>query len=172
LSFEIWDLLFDISGELRMTETIAQTTSQAGSKRANKRVKFIIGGAVIAVAIVYLIYTATQSTAAYFLTVDELHQKGPAIYDRNVRVSGKVAGDTVDFNSRDLILQFEIIGEDGQTLPVVFNGPKPDQMRHDAEAIVEGVFDGDQFTAQTLLLKCPSRYEESGFTEEKVEAVR
>jgi cytochrome c-type biogenesis protein CcmE len=55
---------------------------------------------------------------------------------------------------------------------VVFNGPKPDQMRHDAEAIVEGKFDGNEFTAQELLLKCPSRYEESGFTEEKVEAVR
>ncbi|MEJ2554986.1 MAG: cytochrome c maturation protein CcmE [Anaerolineae bacterium] len=144
----------------------------ARSSAANKRVKFIIGGAVIAVALIYLVFTATQSTAAYFLTVEELHDKGPAIYDRNVRVSGKVVGDTIDFNSRDLVLRFEVAGESGDTLPVIFNGPKPDQMRHDAEAIVEGKFDGNAFAAQTLLLKCPSRYEESGFTEEKVEAVR
>jgi cytochrome c-type biogenesis protein CcmE len=83
-----------------------------------------------------------------------------------------VVGDSVDFDSRDLILRFEIIGESGETLPVYFNGPKPDQMRDDAEAIVQGKFDGNEFTAQELLLKCPSRYEESGFTEEKVEAVR
>jgi len=143
-----------------------------GSKAANKRVKFIIGGAVIAVAIIYLIFTATQSTASYFLTVEELYGKGSSIYDRNVRVSGKVVGESVDFNSRELILHFEIAGESGETVPVFFNGPKPDQMRHDAEAIIQGTYDGNQFTAQELLLKCPSRYEESGFTEEKVEAVR
>lgn len=138
----------------------------------DKRVKFVVSGVVIALAIVYLIFTATQSTASYFLTVEELFDKGSAIYDRNVRVSGKVVGDSVDFNSRDLVLRFDVVGESGETLPVVFNGPKPDQMRHEAEAIVEGKFDGSQFNAQELLLKCPSRYEESGFTEEKVEAVR
>ena len=61
----------------------------------------------------------------------------------NVRVSGMVVGDSVDFNSRDLILQFEITGESGETLPVVFNGPKPDQMRHDAEAIIDAIFEAD-----------------------------
>jgi len=155
-----------------MTELATQAQSQVRGRAANKRVKFIIGGAVIALAIVYLIFTATQSTASYFLTVEELHEKGSAIYDRNVRVSGKVVGDSVDFNSRDLLLRFQITGESGETLPVSFNGPKPDQMRHDAEAIIQGKYDGNEFTAQELLLKCPSRYEESGFTEEKVEAVR
>jgi len=155
-----------------MTELATQAQPHIGGKAANKRIKFIIGGAVIALAIIYLIFTATQSTAAYFLTVEELYDNGSMVQGRNVRVSGKVVGDTVDFNSRDLVLHFEIVGESGETLPVVFNGPKPDQMRHDAEAIIEGRYDGSQFTAQELLLKCPSRYEESGFTEEKVEAVR
>ena len=155
-----------------MTDMATQPQPPVGGKAANKRVKFIIGGAVIALAIVYLIFTTAQSTASYFLTVEELYDKDSEIYDRNVRVSGMVVGDSVDFNSRDLILQFEITGESGETLPVVFNGPKPDQMRHDAEAIIQGKYDGSEFTAQELLLKCPSRYEESGFTEEKVEAVR
>jgi len=155
-----------------MTDMTTQAQPRVGGKSANKRVKFIIGGAVIALAIVYLIFTTTQSTASYFLTVEELHEKGSVIYDENVRVSGKVIGDSIDFNSRDLILRFEVVGESGETVPVFFNGPKPDQMRHDAEAIIQGKYDGNQFTAQELLLKCPSRYEESGFTEEKVEAVR
>jgi cytochrome c-type biogenesis protein CcmE len=55
---------------------------------------------------------------------------------------------------------------------VVFNGPKPDQMRHEAEAILEGKYDGEIFTAQSLLLKCPSRYEEGTIEEVQVEAVR
>ena len=45
-------------------------------------------------------------------------------------------------------------------------------MREGAEAIVEGKYDGQAFTAQSLLLKCPSRYEENGIEEVQVEAVR
>jgi cytochrome c-type biogenesis protein CcmE len=143
----------------------------AGAK-ANKKTKFIVGGAVIVLAIIYLIYTGIQSTSAYFLTVEELHAQETAMAGRNVRVSGMVDAETVDFNNKDLILKFEITGEDGGRLPVVFNGPKPDQMREGAEAIVEGKFDGGAFTAQTLLLKCPSRYEEGTIEEIQVEAVR
>jgi len=138
-----------------------------------KQVKFLIGGGLIALAIVYLIVAATQSTAAYFLTVEELYAKGDAIYERNVRVSGRVTDAEPDFNARDLILRFQVAGATGQTLPVLFNGPRPDQLRPDAEAILEGKFDGRVFSAQTILLKCPSKYEEEkGVIEEKVEAVR
>ena len=37
--------------------------------------KFIVGGVAIALAIVYLIFTGIQSSATYFLTVDELYAK-------------------------------------------------------------------------------------------------
>ncbi len=155
-----------------MTDLTTEARPQAHRRPANQRIKFIVGGGVIALAIIYLIFTATQSTAAYFLTIGEVYDKGPAIYGRNVRVTGNVITDTIDYNSRDLVLRFKIVDDKGDTLPVLFNGPKPDELRPDAEAIVEGKFDGQQFTAQTLLLKCPSRYEEKGFTEQKVEAVR
>jgi cytochrome c-type biogenesis protein CcmE len=156
-----------------MTETITDIEAPAPGASAGKRLKFLIGGGVIAIAIIYLIFTATQSTAAYFLTVEELYARGSEVYDRNVRVSGKVVEDGIDFNARDLVLRFQVAGQSGQTLPVVFNGPKPDQLRADAEAVLEGRFDGRQFSAQTLLLKCPSKYEEEkGVVEQKVEAVR
>jgi len=155
-----------------MTDLISQTQTRTSSGAANKRVKFIIGGVIIAVAVIYLIFTATQSTAAYFLTVEELHAKGDAIYGRNLRVSGQVADDSIDYNSRDLVLRFQVMGESGQQLPVTFHGPKPDQLRPDVEAILAGTFDGNEFTAQTILIKCPSRYEEQGFIEEKVEAIQ
>jgi cytochrome c-type biogenesis protein CcmE len=69
-------------------------------------------------------------------------------------------------------LRFQVMGESGQLLPVIFNGPKPDQLRPDVEAILEGTFDGNIFSAQTILIKCPSRYEEQGITEEKVESIQ
>ena len=145
---------------------------EVSGQKANKKFKFIVGGVVIALAVVYLIYTGIQSTAAYFLTVDELYAKGEEMHDRTLRVSGKVDEETIDFNNRDLVLAFDVTSETGERMHVVFNGPKPDQMRHGADAILEGKYDGDTFTAQSLLLKCPSRYDEGTIEEVQVEAVR
>lgn len=155
-----------------MAQTTAAPAVHIVGQSANKKIKFIVGGVIIALAIAYLIYTGVQSSAAYFLTVDELYAKGAAIENQTVRVSGKVDATTIDFNNRDLLLQFEVTSETGERMHVIFNGPKPDQMREGAEAIIEGKYDGQAFTAQTLLLKCPSRYEENGIEEVQVEAVR
>ncbi|GIK42799.1 MAG: hypothetical protein BroJett011_66320 [Chloroflexota bacterium] len=155
-----------------MAQSTATPTVQIAGQAANKKTKFIVGGVIIALAIVYLIYTGVQSSAAYFLTVDELYAKGVAVENQTVRVSGKVDAATIEFNNRDLLLTFDVTSETGQRMPVVFNGPKPDQMREGAEAIVEGKYDGQTFTAQSLLLKCPSRYEEQGIEEVQVEAVK
>jgi cytochrome c-type biogenesis protein CcmE len=156
---------------MQRNEPLSIPMELSGS-RANKKVKFIIGGMAIVLAVIYLIYTGIQSTSAYFLTVDELHGRSDTMIGRTVRVSGKVDAETINFNNRDLILTFDILSETGQRLSVVFNGPKPDQMREGAEAIIEGKFDGNQFAAQTLLLKCPSRYEEGTIEQIQVEAVR
>jgi cytochrome c-type biogenesis protein CcmE len=155
-----------------MAQSTTVPSVEVAERAANKKTKFIVGGVVIALAIVYLIYNGIQSNAAYFLTVDELYAKGTAIENRTVRVSGQVDANTIDFNNRDLILTFEVTSETGERLPVIFNGPKPDQMREGAEAIIEGKYDGALFTAKTLMLKCPSRYEEGTIEEVQVEAVR
>lgn len=156
-----------------MTQMATDFEAPARGTARARQIKFLIGGGVIVVAIIYLIVAATRSTAAYFLTVEELYARGDTIHERNVRVSGKVTDTEVDFNARDLTLRFQVAGTSGQTLPVLFNGPRPDQLRPDAEAIMEGKFDGQVFSAQTILLKCPSKYEEEqGVIEERVEAVR
>jgi cytochrome c-type biogenesis protein CcmE len=155
-----------------MAQSSTVPSIQIAPKTANKKMKFVVGGVMIALAIVYLIYTGIQSSSAYFLTVSELYAKGEAMQNRTVRVAGAVDAETITFDNRDLILTFDVLDEDGERMAVVFNGPKPDQMREGAEAIVEGKYDGNVFTAQTLLLKCPSRYEEGTIEEIQVEAVR
>jgi cytochrome c-type biogenesis protein CcmE len=159
-------------GRTIMAQSTAVPTIQVAGQAANKKIKFIVGGVMVALAIVYLIFTGITSNSAYFLTVDELYAKGEAIENRTVRVAGEVDADTIKFDNRDLILTFDVADESGERLPVIFNGPKPDQMRHGAEAILEGKYDGQIFTAQSLLLKCPSRYEEGTIEEVQVEAVR
>lgn len=155
-----------------MAQSSAVPSIQVVGRAAHKKTKFIAGGVMIALAIVYLIYTGIQSSAAYFLTVNELYAKGDALHNRTVRVAGKVDAETIAFNNRDLILTFDVVDESGERMSVIFNGPKPDQMREGADAIVEGKYDGQIFQAQSLLLKCPSRYDENTIEEIQVEAVR
>ena len=132
-------------------------TRRAGSKN----LKFIIGGAVVVALIVILIVQATVSTGAYYLTVSEVHQRVPGVYGERVRVSGTVVDDSEDWNVQEVTLRFAISDEDGAQLPIVFYGPRPDNFQRAASAIIEGelLTDGS-FQANTLLLKCPSRYEE------------
>jgi cytochrome c-type biogenesis protein CcmE len=155
-----------------MAQSTAVPTVKVAGKAANKKIKFIVGGMMVALAVVYLIYAGISANSTYFFTVDELYAKGEGMENRTVRVSGWVDEASIDFNNRDLILAFDVTSETGERMHVVFNGPKPDQMRAGSEAILEGKYDGEQFTATSLLLKCPSRYEEDGIEEIQVEAVR
>ena len=141
-------------------------------RHAGGRAKFLIAGGLILAAVALLVFTATRSTAMYYVTVDELFQRQTELQGRAVRVSGLVVGDSVRFDAAALLLSFDLRGTDISTLPVVFHGPKPDQLRDGAEAIVEGELTDVGLDAKTVLLKCPSKYEEMGVSEEKVEAVR
>jgi cytochrome c-type biogenesis protein CcmE len=130
--------------------------------------KYLLGLALIAAAVVFLIVTSMSANAQYFYTVDELRAKGQGIVDQNVRVSGAVVNSSTKFEVRDNqpYLQFDVADADKistQTpLHIVYNGPKPDLIEEpQAQAIIEGHLGADgNFHADNLLLKCPSRYEE------------
>jgi cytochrome c-type biogenesis protein CcmE len=134
----------------------------------NMKPKYLLGFALIAAAIVFLIVTSMSANAQYFYTVEELRAKGQRMIDQNVRVSGAVINSSTKFEVRDNqpYLEFEIADADkvgSQTpLRILYNGPKPDLINEPhAQAIVEGHLGVDgKFHADNLLLKCPSRYEE------------
>jgi cytochrome c-type biogenesis protein CcmE len=148
--------------------------------------KFVIGGILILGAVVFLIWTSTAASAEYFLTIDELNAKGSSIVDKNLRVSGAVIGDSIQYDAQSLTLSFEVAHVPGDNLAietegglaealhqavldpsrarikVVYVGPKPDLLRNEAQAIMTGHLGNDGvFYAEELLLKCPTRYEEA-----------
>lgn len=130
-------------------------------KVANKNLKFIIGGLLVIGLVVVLIVQATMSTGAYYLTVAELEARSATLVGERVRVSGAVVDGSEVWEPKEMTLRFAISDESGNPLPIVFYGPRPDNFQRAAEAIVEGELLPDgYFQANTLLLKCPSRYEE------------
>jgi cytochrome c-type biogenesis protein CcmE len=156
------------------------------NKPSSGRMKFIAGGLLIIAAIVYLIISSTKASAQYFLTVDELAAKGKSVSNRDLRISGAVLGDSIQYDPQTLTLKFtvanipgdnKVIEQEGglaavlhaavidtnrKRLEVVYNGPKPDLLRNEAQAIMTGKIGPDGvFQADELLLKCPTKYEEA-----------
>ncbi len=147
------------------------------------RMKFLIGGLLILAAVVYLIASNTVTTANYFFTVDELVERSTVGQD--VRISGAVVGETIAYDIDTLELTFEVAHVPGdqsdidaqgglavvltravndpnaQRLQVHYVGEKPDLLHEESQAIMDGHLGEDGiFYADTLLLKCPTRYED------------
>jgi cytochrome c-type biogenesis protein CcmE len=125
---------------------------------AGGRRKFIIGGAIIVVVIAWLIYSNIGGSSTHYLTVEELVARGAS--DRIVRATGLVIGKTIDWNPQQMMLRFEIADDSG-ILPVVYKGPRPDLLEDGTQAVVEGKYRASGvFEANSVLLKCPSKYVE------------
>lgn len=133
----------------------------AGQRSTGPGLKFLLAGGVLLALVVILIVYSTVSTGAYYLTVGELQQQESAMVGKRVRVSGTVVEGSEVWAAQEITLRFTIQDEGGARLPVVFYGPRPDNFQRAASAILEGEMGADGiFLADTLLLKCPSRYEE------------
>lgn len=150
----------------------------------SNRIKFLVGGVLIIVAAAIMILSATQTTAQFFLTIEELNVSKEAYIGENLRVSGAVLGESIGFDPETGLLTFTlanipgdedeieamggletilhqaVIDPENSRLEVVYQGARPDMLRHEAQAIVTGTLNEQNvFVAEVLLLKCPSKYE-------------
>ena len=144
------------------------------------------GGVLILGAIAYLVVSSTLMGAQFFITVDEV-VSDPSYIGQEVRISGAVIGDTIEQNTvfvserqRNAItftithipeefdnlaeaLHLSVSNPDATRLQIYYEGPMPDLLQHEAQAILTGALGEDGvFYANELLLKCPSRFEGDG----------
>lgn len=158
-----------------MAETTWTTENGELLKPRNNRMKFVVGGVLIVAAIIFLVVNAMSGNTQLYKTVDEFYADQSRLVGRDLRVSGFVVGDSIQFTQIDATtsrLEFDIVDDlsnPGQRLRIVaMNEPMPDLLQHEAQAMVEGNTEGDGvFHANQggLFLKCPTRYEEAGMPE-------
>ncbi|MBV9228875.1 MAG: cytochrome c maturation protein CcmE [Chloroflexi bacterium] len=119
---------------------------------------FILAAIAILGAVVYLVFANTQASAVYYMTVSEL-KHCTTCAAQSVRVAGIVKAGSVARNDAQEQIAFTIV--DGkQTLPVTYSGVVPDIFRPGIQVVVEGHYTGQgPFKAQTLLAKCPSKFQ-------------
>ncbi len=150
------------------------------------RIRYLIAGALVVAAVVYLVVASTGRAARYFLTVEELDKMGQGALGRNLTVSGAILGQTIAYDSSVPRVTFTIVQVPGDPkeverrgglaqvlhdavndpssphLDVIYEGVKPDLLQGEAQAICRGrIAEDGRFYADEVLLKCPSRYAES-----------
>ncbi|MBF6569961.1 MAG: cytochrome c maturation protein CcmE [Candidatus Binataceae bacterium] len=141
----------------------------------SRKLRFVIGIAMVVAAIGYLITTAIQSTSEYYLTVNEVHARQNELRGQTVRVAGRVKPGTIRWDPDTLTLAFTMMAlpaaESGgavqpvSTSPPVYydviskGQPRPDMLADDRDVIVEGeIGSTNNLDARQVLTKCPSKY--------------
>lgn len=126
--------------------------------------KYIIAIVVIAAAIGIIIATAGDaSTYVDFGQAQKLAAEGSTT---PIHVVGQLkkdeAGHIVGLeNSIDkLSFSFILIDDNKKEQQVFYNEPMPPDFLRSEKVVVIGQYQGDQFIAKKILLKCPSKYQE------------
>ncbi len=137
-----------------------------------RKVKFISVFAVIVASLILLVVASSQKMAMYYLTVSELEARETELVNRRIKLAGKVAPGTIR-KGPDRNVEFQIWEPlDGAAFSakrtVVYAGIVPDTFRDEADVVLEGeVGANGLFRADTLLAKCPSKYEGQSYDEIK-----
>ncbi len=124
----------------------------------------LVGIGVIAVSIVIIISTA-GNTSQYvtFNEAMDLAHKGAR---EQIHVVGTLKknpqGEVVGLqNSPDFLsFRFVMVDENGEEEMVFHPNPMPTDFLRSEQVVVVGRFNKEQFVADKILLKCPSKYQE------------
>lgn len=125
----------------------------------NVRVKFIIAGTILAIAIGYLGYAGISAGRSYYLSVDS-YMSGDEYRDERVRLHGKVGREGLSVESNGAGARFVLLG-DTSKIAIRYEGVVPDLFKVGGEVVVMGrIGEDDVFEATELMTKCASKYDE------------
>jgi cytochrome c-type biogenesis protein CcmE len=129
----------------------------------------ILAIVIIAVAITVILSTAGDASTyvsfreAYAMAQDgksgSIHVVGQLKKD----ASGQIVG--VHPTADKLAFSFLLIDQNGEERNVFYNEPMPPDFLRSEQVVVIGSFQGQQFVADKLLMKCPSKYQEEELKE-------
>lgn len=120
----------------------------------------MLGGFIIAGAIVFLLMAATPGSSGIELTLKQLLATQENHKNDYVTVEGLLIEKSIQWNADKIELKFDVKDNEGNLLHVVHNGIKPDNFSEGVITILQGSpTKKDTFKAETVKTRCPSKYE-------------
>ena len=146
------------------TENISPESPRQESEGTGQRTRFIILGAVLVLALGYMVFAAFPGNVLYFLTVSEFMGGEEYRDGRTIRVAGALVDGSFHRQDKSTFANFQLIDKEGgapERLAASYVGVMPDLFFNpQSEIILEGRYGPDDvFEAESILVKCPSKYE-------------
>lgn len=121
--------------------------------------KLAVGAAVMLLVTAYLAYLGAATSWRYYVLVDECMQADDALLGRRLRVSGRVAANTLVVQQDRSRATFSLRGLQSD-LQVSCAGPLPDNLAEDMDVVVEGTMQRKGFLdGEKVLTRCSSKYQ-------------
>jgi cytochrome c-type biogenesis protein CcmE len=125
-----------------------------------KNTLVLLGGFIIAGAIVFLLMAATPGSSGVELTMDQLIKTQAQHKNDYVTVQGLLKADTIKWDADKIDLKFDLHDNKGNILHVAYHGTKPDNFTEGIIVILQGApTTKDHFKAESVKTRCPSKYE-------------
>lgn len=98
----------------------------------------------------YVAYSLFIHSGADYLTVSKLKSQAESLYGQQVRVEGRIAPGSIDWDNEANVIRFALT-DDKESLTVVYQGVVPDNFKPGAALIVEGRYrPDDTFEARSF----------------------
>ena len=126
--------------------------------------------AIVVIAVAIGIIISTAGDASTYVNFNQAHEMAATGNNTSIHVVGQLKKDTDGHivgihNSPDnLSFSFILVDEKGKEQEVFYNEPMPPDFTRSENVVVIGGYQGDNFVANKILLKCPSKYQEEGVT--------
>jgi len=129
--------------------------------------KYIFGGIIIVIFLGVMAYLFTQSNIKYESNFAKVMKE-----NKVVRATGSWVKDknySIDKNNRTFT--FYMIDNHGNQMKVVYDGTIPNNFESAKSVVVTGQYEDGYFHAQSILTKCPSKYEDQSAKDVKTSGI-
>ena len=107
-----------------------------------RKIWFIIAGIVIVVGIGLTAFILLNHQGTDSLTVSELRSQAESLYSQQVRVGGRVAPGSIDWDDKVQVMKF-VLTDDKESLAVIYQGIVPDNFKPESNLVVVGKYGTD-----------------------------
>ncbi|MEP1094984.1 MAG: cytochrome c maturation protein CcmE [Cyclobacteriaceae bacterium] len=128
------------------------------------KTKYIASIVVIAIAIVIIMTMAGDASS--YVTFGEAKELSANGFKKSIHVVGELprssGGEIVGIEESPdkLSFKFQMVDENGFTQQVFHANPIPTDFAKSEQVVIIGAYNGENFIAEKILLKCPSKYQE------------
>ncbi|MGE0588261.1 MAG: cytochrome c maturation protein CcmE [Cyclobacteriaceae bacterium] len=114
------------------------------------------------------INVTTAGDASTYVNFDQAYQMASTGNSASIHVVGQLKkdsnGEIVGLRNApdNLSFTFTLVDENGKEQKVFYNEPMPPDFTRSENVVIIGNYQGENFVANKILLKCPSKYQEQG----------